>query len=365
MKIYIMRRADSVVSMQIIKKSLKEGEVVLRIDSAEDLWYLSQLVSPGDVASGKTERKIKLGGSEEKSSVVKKSVFISIDVERVEFHRHSDSLRLMGTVADGPEDIPRGSHHTLSVEPGIIITITKPDGWPGYQLDRLKEAAEAARHTILVVVFDREDAIFAVLKGQGHEILAKLRGSVSKKSVDNSETKNFYAEIAAAIRDYDKRLKPHNIILASPSFWKEYLMKEIREPELKKKVALASCSDVEEGSIAEVMKRPEVSRVLESDRAAKELSLVDELLKAISKEEACYGLKECRAKLNLGAVKEMLVAYSFLNKSREEGKGREAEQLLKDCEQKGGKVHVLSTEAAEKKVAGLGGVAGILRWKGA
>ncbi|MBN2141978.1 mRNA surveillance protein pelota [Candidatus Woesearchaeota archaeon] len=351
--------------MQIIKKNLRLKEVTVKVESAEDLWYLHQLIDSEDLVRGKTERKIKLdggkGGEERKQTVFKKTVFLEVSVERVEFHKYSDVLRVSGVVVEGPEDVPRGNHHTITVDEGSVVTIKKPE-WLNFQLEKLKEAAESVRHKILIVVFDREEAIFALLKGgQGFDILNKISGSVSKKGVDNTEKKNFYQEIIKLILEYDKRHKPKHMIIASPSFWKEYLLKEA-DDNLKKRLTPATCSEVSENAISEVLKRPEVFKVLESDRAAQEEVLMEKLLTAIAKDMACYGIKECEEKVEIGAVEELMVSYEFLNKARLDDNHKRIERLMKLGEQRGGKVHLLSTEKADKKLHGLGGVAGTLRW---
>ncbi|MBN1792320.1 mRNA surveillance protein pelota [Candidatus Woesearchaeota archaeon] len=352
--------------MQIVKKNLRQGEVSVKVESPEDLWHLQQVLESGDFVRGKTERKIKLdgggrGSEDRKAAVVKKTVFLEVEVERVEFHKYSNELRLNGLVVEGPEDVPRGSHHTIEVDAGSVITIRKRH-WPKYQLDKLNEAVHAVKSRIIIVVFDREEAIFSLLKGHGHEVLSRISGSVSKKAVDNSDQKNFYSEIVKLLQDYVKRFDPKNIIVASPSFWKEYLMKEVPD-DLKKRITPATCSEVSENAISEVMKRPEVFRVMEQDLAAKELSLMEDILKAISKDEACYGIKECEEKVDIGAVKELVVSYEFLNKSRHEGRQARVERLLRLAEERGGAVHIISTEESDKKLFGLGGVAGVLRWK--
>ncbi len=352
--------------MQIIRRNLRQGEVVVKIDHADDLWVLSQLIDADDVISGKTERKIKIdrgsgGEGNRKQAAVRKMVFIELKVERVEFHKYSNNLRIGGIIIEGPEDVPRGSHHTFDVEEGTIITIQKQE-WPNYQLEKLEEAVESIKKKIIIVIFDREEAIFAILKNQGYEILAKIKGDVSKKGLEDGGKKSFYAEIVKLLEEYDKRHYPDNIILASPSFWKEYLLREMPD-ELKKKSTLASCSDVEEGTVKEVLQRPELRKVLESDKASKELGLVEELLRAVSKDESCYGLKDCKEKSEIGAVRELLVSYEYINKARIEGKHREIEQVMKLAEKTGAKVSIISSEAAEKKLLGLGGIAGMLRWK--
>ncbi|MBU1199032.1 MAG: mRNA surveillance protein pelota [Nanoarchaeota archaeon] len=351
--------------MQIIKKNLKQGEVTIKVNSPEDLWFLSQVIEADDSIKGKTERKIKIGKEDErKQSIVRKSIFLEVKIEKIEFHKYSENLRVGGIILQGPDDVPRGSHHTFNVESGTVITIKKQE-WMGYQLEKLKEATQKLKTKILIVLMDREEALFAMLKHQGHEVLTNLKGDVAKKDVDGGSAggkKNFYTEIIEKLREYNKRFEPQNIIVASPSFWKEYLMKEMPD-ELKAKITLSTCSDIKETSLQEVLQRPELFKVLESDRAAKELSMLDELLKAISKNEACYGMKECKEKTEIGAVKELLVSYDFLQESRKNNKHREIEQVMKLAEKMKAKVNILSTEDTEKKLVGLGGIAGILRWK--
>ena len=348
--------------MQITRKNLRQGEVTVKINSPEDLWFLSQVINVDDSVKGRTERKLKIGREgERKQAVTRKTVFLEVKAEKIEFHKYSDNLRVGGIILQGPDDVSRGSHHTFNVGPGTVITIKKPE-WMDYQLEKLKEATQKLKTKILVVMMDREDALFAMLKHQGFEVLSSLRGDVAKKGVETHSKKSFYTEIIEKLKEYDKRLGPQNIVIASPSFWKEYLMKEMPD-NLKEKIVLSTCSDVKETAINEVLQRPELFKVLESDRAAKELGMIEALLKAISKDEACYGLAECREKINIGAVKELLVSYDFLHKAREKNNHKEVEGLMKLAEKIKAKVHLLSTNEAEKKLVGLGGIAGILRWK--
>lgn len=350
--------------MQIIRRNLRQGELVVKVEHADDLWALSQVLDADDYVSGKTERKIKIdrgGEGDRKQAVVKKTVFIRLKVERLEFHKYSHNLRVMGVIIEGPDDVPRGSHHTLDVEEGTIITINKQE-WPNYQLEKLEEAVDSIKKKILIVIFDREEAFFFILKNQGCELLSKIKGDVSKKALEEGGKKSFYSEIAKILEEYDKRHYPDNIILASPSFWKEYLMKEMPAG-LKKKSVLASCSEAGEEAVKEVLQRPELRKVLESDKASKELVLMEELLKAVSKDESCYGLKDCRKKAEMGAVKELLVSYEFINKARMEGQHRGIENTMRLAEKTGAKVNIISSEEAEKKLLGLGGIAGVLRWK--
>ena len=142
--------------MKILNFHKDEAKVL--VESLDDLWYLSSIVDSGDSVEGKTFRKIKIGGEDERSQrIVKKPVFLNINVEKVEFHRYSNILRISGKVSEGKEDIPKGSYHTFNVEEGTQIKIIKPE-WLKYHRQRLDEAAKDKKPDTLICVFDREEA---------------------------------------------------------------------------------------------------------------------------------------------------------------------------------------------------------------
>lgn len=58
--------------MQLIFKDFKKGIVKIKIESIDDLWSLHLLIEPGDIISGKTIRKIKVG---EDATVKKQYIF--------------------------------------------------------------------------------------------------------------------------------------------------------------------------------------------------------------------------------------------------------------------------------------------------
>jgi protein pelota len=219
-------------------------------------------------------------------------------------------------------------------------------------------------HRILICVFDREDAIFAKLKRHGYEIMAAIKGQVQKKAIEQNQ-KNFYQEIVKVIEEYDKRENYTSIIVASPSFFKEYLLKEIKNEAVKKKTVQATCSNVSESAIGEVLKREELKTVLSNERSAKELALVDSLLLKISKDDlGAYGFKQVKEAVLIGAVSTLLVTDKIIHKRREEKTFSSLEELMKIVESARGDVHLISSEnEAGKKLDGLGGVAAILRYK--
>jgi|TARA_Y100000310_G_scaffold305780_1_gene346304 protein pelota len=351
--------------MKLLYSNLKRGEVKILTQNLDDLWYLSTIIDPKDIVKGKTLRKIKSQSNQEKSKeATKRAVFIKINVEKVEFSKYSNVLRVAGVIREAPEEVPLGEHHTFNVDDNTAITIIK-NQWLKYQLDKLKEASSERKSSLLICVHDREEAYFALLKKYGYEVLSHIQGQVQKKREDNAKKENFYLTIITKLKDYVERYKIKQIILASPSFWKEELLKELKDDELKKKMILATCSSATKNGIDEVIKRPEVREALKQERTAKEMNKVEGLFTEISKNNlAVYGLKETENASAMGAVKDLLITDSFIRKSRMENFYNRVENVMRTVDKTKGHVEIISSEhEGGKKLDGLGGIGAILRFK--
>ena len=338
----------------------KKQEMKLVAENLDDLWYLTQVIDPGDLIKGRSLRKIKLG--EDQTKVVRKPVYMELEVERTELA--ADTLRVTGLIRHGPEDVPLGSYHTFNISQGTEFTIEK-ENWLKFQVDKVKEAAENKQAKILLVVFDREEAHFAMLKKYGYEVLCTIKGNVNKKDFEGQGKGNFYKEIIKAIEEYDKRQGFSSIVLGSPAFWKDELMKNLDDENLKKKMILATCSNVGNRGFDELLKREEVINALKGERIGKEIALVEELLKEISKDGlAAYGLDDVKNAVDMGAARELLVTDSYISQKREEGQFDRIDQMLKTCDSQQGNITIISHEHdGGRKLEGLGGIGAILRYR--
>ncbi len=349
--------------MQIITKNLKKSFVKLKIQNLDDLWYLSNIINKGDLIRAQTTRKIKIGKEEQrKQAIVKKKITLTIKVEKIDYK--ADVLRVSGEIIECPEDVQKGSWHSFNLTINSVLTITKEE-WLKYQLDWLKQASKEKIPKILICCFDREEAYFALLKRAGYEILSHIKGKVVKKAIEEKLKTTFWQEIAKQIKAYDEKLKLDKVIIASPSFWKEYLVKEIKEPSLKEKIVQASCSSVDKTGLNEILKRPELVNVLKEERVAEEVSLVEQLLIEIKKQgKVSYGLKETETAITTGAVQTLLVTDSFLKQMREQEKTEKINELMKLTEQMKGSVAIISSEhEGGKKLDSLGGIGALLRYR--
>lgn len=355
--------------MKILGSDFRKGFCKLKVDSLDDLWVLSQVIDPKDLVRARTFRKIKLGKEEaRKANIVKKPVMLTVEVEKVEFHKYSNSLRVSGVIKEGPDDIPLGSHHTIDVEENSVITVNKQK-WLGFQISKVKDAASEKMSKVLICVMDRDEACFALMKKYGYEYLSEIKGKVQKKGIEDKslKEKEFYGQIISVLEEYVQRFGTEFILLASPAFWKDDLMKVLKQKNasLASKITLATCNAFGRNGIDEVLKRPESRSVLKQERVFKETALVEELFVEIAKNRfAVYGLDQVRNAAEAGAIKTLLVTDKLIHEFREHDEYGKLDYVMKFVDQTKGEIFIISEEHdAGKKLQGLGGIGGILRYQ--
>jgi protein pelota len=349
--------------MKVLKSEKLQVKVL--VENLDDLWYLNSIIDAGDVVEGKTLRKIKLGESDDRNQkIVKKPIYLKILVERIEFHPYSNILRVSGKVSEGTDDIPAGSYHTFNVEEQSLITINKKE-WLRFQKAKLEEAAKERKPDILILVLDREEAHFALLKKYGYVFLTSLQGNVQKKTDTPQQTSNFYGDCLDTLTEYVDRYSIKRVIVASPAFWKEEFLKNVKDASLKKSIVLATSSSSDRSAINEVLKRDEVKAVLAEARISEELKLVESLLSEISKENlAAYGINEVESAVKAGAVKTLLITDAIIRKLREDDDFGRLDGIMRAADRAQAAIHIVSSEHdGGKKLDGLGGVGALLRYK--
>ncbi|MFA5077618.1 MAG: mRNA surveillance protein pelota [Candidatus Micrarchaeia archaeon] len=339
--------------MRILRIDKKTGEAALVPETLDDLWHLERIVEAGDFAEAKTFRSVKLGDKEER-----KPVFIRIEVEKAEFARYANRLRLTGKIVQGsPEEfVQRGKYHTLEVEKGGKIAIVKH--WKAHQLNRLREAEkEAKRPKVRIVVMDDEKALTAMVMGYGVDFGAEIYCEARKRDERFEEKKlAYYGDIAKEMDGHEERY-----VVAGPGFEKDNFRKylEKKNPELLKRVSFENVSYAERNGVNELLKRGIVGRLMGEARMEKEAELMNRLKVHINKEDglAAYGREESKKALEMGAVEVFMVLDELLRAD----KGVEA---LAEGAEKTSAVVVFSSEGDPgQELKGLGGISAILRFR--
>jgi protein pelota len=345
--------------MRILKTDERTNEVRLIPENLEDLWHVERVLSAGDVVQSKSFRRFKT--EKEGDSGEKKEVAISLVVEKVEFAKLSNKLRLTGKINAGhPEEfVTVGSYHTIDVEPGYPVSIFKD--WQDYQIKRLKSAIEETkRPRLAIVAMDEGKALFSTVLGYGINYDFEIENKARKRDSD-FEKRNaaFYAEVALALA---KKENVGKIVVAGPGFAKDNLKKylEQKNAKLLKKITFESCSNAEHSGINELLKGGLLAKVAEGERIEKEMKLIERLMAELGRESglAIYGLANVRGAVEASAVEELLVLDEVLRTRKE------VEKIMIEAERKKTKITIFSHEAdAGKQLGAFGGLAAVLRYR--
>ncbi len=345
--------------MKILKKELRfnEGEISLITDSLDDLWHLKYILEPQDIVFAFTKRRIE--GATDKlrpEKADKKTVRLGIQVEKVEFHKFSNRLRVHGIIVEG---IDSGAYHTLNIEEGTNLSIIKK--WKNDQLERIREAEIASRRPrVIIATIEEGEACIGMVRQFGVEESSSLRQSLGKG--EGNQRNEFFGELAAQLKWAADKVDA--VILAGPGFTKEDFLDFIkaRDQELAKKIVLEDTSSIGVSGFQEVLRRGAVDRIMQESRIGRESIVIEELMKEISTNgKVAYGMDDVRNAQSLGAIETLLITDEFLRTERE---GNNIDGFLKAVEHSQGRIVVFSTEFEPgKKLDSLGGIAALLRFR--
>jgi protein pelota len=255
-----------------------------------------------------------------------------------------------------------GGHHTLTIEadPRQDLRIGKERGFQDHHYDRIKEAVEAAKRPLLVIVsMDDEEAAVVLLRQYGVQPVANLKGRVGGKMYPSSSgAEEFFGSVFAAL----KHARPPNApcIVVGPGFTRERFLEFIRnrEPEFLQGVVTEGTGQSGAVGVQEALKRGIVERIQNEQQVGKDTKIVEELFAEIAKDGlVTYGEQETRQALNAGAGRLLLVTDELLRK-------KVGEDLLRLAKTVNTPSHIVAvTHEAGKKLQALGGIAALLRFR--
>jgi protein pelota len=344
--------------MRIEKQDVSQGMIVIVPENSEDLWHIERLLCQGDYVYATTFRRFK---TSEDDSGEKKKVKIKLLVEKIEFSKYSNKLRITGKIIEGtPEEfVQQGAYHTIDVEEGYPIAIFK-DKWMQNHLLRIKEAInESKRPRIGILAIEQDKAIYATIRGYGIEYELELENNASKRDEKYEEKmKKFFEEIAKKLESSPVS----KIIIAGPGFTKENFAKFLanKSPQTYKKIVLEECFSAERAGINELIKKGVISKITKDERIDKEQKLIDRFILELAKNTglAAYGKEEVKKALENFAAEIILVEDELLKKDKE------VEKIIIQAEEKKVPVMIFSFESDPgKQLAGYGGLAAILKYK--
>lgn len=350
--------------MRIINQDARKGIIELFPETLDDLWHISHLIEPDDLVSSRTTRRLQDTTGERLRSDrgIKKTFFMGIRVENINFHSYTGKLRAMGIIEKGPEDlIPLGAHHTLDIKLKQPIKIQK-ERWTRWHRKRIKEAIESSkRPKALVLVIEDDIAEMGILRQYGVDYFGPIVGGISGKRVLQKNRQqvinDFYQEIFRTINSFEGI---EGIIIAGPGFGKNdfYHYLTQKNSDLAKISRLESTGSGGRNGIREVLKKGILEEMATEGRIAQEMRIMNRVLEEIGKTSnlVTYGKKEVSKASETGAIEQLLVIDQLIRE-------RDIEKIMDLTENLGGKVMVLSSEhEGGKQLSALGGIAALLRY---
>lgn len=338
--------------MKILEENLrgKTGEIKLIPETIEDLWHLKYVIEPGDIVFSLTKR---VSESSDKLRSDKEMVVVrlGIEVEKVEFHKFANRLRITGKIVSGLDE---SGYHTINITQGKELSVIKE--WKDEQLERLKTAVESSkRPEVVIVTIEEGEAVIGVLRQWGVEEVGVVRCSYGKDRGDGR--REFFGEVYSALKSLDFKY----LIIAGPGFTKKDFYEFLKEKGEVDAVIVDTSSIGTRGFI-EVLKRGVVDRIVGEIKIAKDAEYIDKLLEEIAKDgKVAYGLEEVKRAFEYGAIEKLLITDEFLRKEREKW---DIDDFLKASENMGAEIVIMSSEFEPgKRLNALGGIAALLRFK--
>ena len=264
--------------MIVVEERLKgnKGEIKLIPETLDDLWHLKYIIEPNDVVFSLTKR-ISESNDKLRSDKEKITVRLGIQVEKVEFHKFANRLRITGRIVAGIED---SGYHTLNISTGKELSIIKE--WKEEQLKRIKEAEEASkRPEVVILTIEEGEAIIGIVRHWGVEEVSNIKASYGKDLANYRG--EFFNDVAKQLENISFRY----LVVAGPGFVKEDFMKFLKEKyqDLAKRALITDTSSIGIRGFIEVLKRGVLKRIVGEIRLGEEANYMDLLLERIAKGE--------------------------------------------------------------------------------
>jgi protein pelota len=334
-------------------------------EDADDLFALRRIIEKDEYIIADTSRVIKPVkeyGRPDKGERVK--VRVSIRVEQSELDAAVDRLRITGVITETDNEmVTKGTHHSLSVQPGDSITIDKGRRWQQVELQMLKRSGGSA--SFILVAIDTQEAAVAKVSGTHVKVIPNIYSGQSGKRYQTKNNPNievYFADItktvSSIIGENDK------VIVFGPGETRRRFFNALvaREEVLKERVQVVDGVDVAgEDGIFVFLRSPAMKEAMSASKLASVSSLLDRVMLMVNRGEAKFamGMQEVSQAGAMKAVEAVVVSDSIFKTADEE----QVVRLLNSVESHGAKTYAVdSSTDIGLRVSSLGGIVALLRY---
>ena len=346
--------------MRLLHRDPATGLLRLRLETPSDLWRIARLVRVGDAVGASTTRRDPEAPQDVANAErTRRRVFLTVRAEQVEFHGFSQHVRVTGPIIEGPFDI--GRHHTLDLNEGDEVRVTKPSITAGERAVLDEGIGGKGDPTILIAAVDWGDSSIVRIRGRAIEPVVDLRRTIAGKRYGvgqgEKDRATYVEELLGILRREGGAATA--IVLAGPGFLKEELVRRLAEaaPDLGKKTRVYPTAEAGRVGVDELLRSGKASEALRGSVAAEESEAVERLVRSLATGvRAAVGDREVVEAVDAGAVETVLVSDRRLT---DEGLAA----VLDRARSGRARLFVVREEGdAGRRLAALGGIAAILRY---
>ncbi|WWC70401.1 mRNA surveillance protein pelota [Kwoniella pini CBS 10737] len=386
--------------MKLVNKHVEKdgsGYVTLRPEDDEDMWHVYNLISEGDHVRAMAVRRVQTVSSTGSSDSFRVKTNLTLEVTKTTFSSAASSssasssnqdkkieptasLQISGKVIEENEFVKLGAYHTLDLEANRDFRLTKVTGWDSVALERIQEStAEGRGAEIGAIVCGEGTAAICLLSEHMTTVRQRIDTSIPRKrkggtSGHDKAMENFLSTVYQAIL----RLIPFQdlkaIVIASPGFTKDTLYDYIFQQanlnnnkpliQSRSKWIKVHSNTSHVHGLVEALRAPEISKMLQGAKFAKEGLGLDKFHKMLATDElrAWYGPEHVALAVDRGAVGTLLISDDLF-RSSDPIKRNHYVEMVESVRSKGGEVLIFSSmHESGQQLNLITGIAAILTY---
>lgn len=270
--------------------------------NSDDIYYLSTIITPGDIVSCYTTRKLSLDGGKTQKKVTLK---LQVRVESTESDLEIGIMYVKGKTSCEHEHVRVGSYHTLDVVVGEEFILTKIK-WESSDIRRITECAKEVPEICFIVFYDK-DCVVSTASSNGTKV--EYKGEVRAKN---------YKELLSAVLKLRSRVK--SFVVASISdirndFYKSFVK---TDDALVKTTSVLKLTPDYRGLpnskvVSKILSDKSMASTFNSVKLVNDIREMQNFFASIdtSREDVCIGIKEVAEAIDYGAIKTLFVTDKF------------------------------------------------------
>ncbi|KAL5540405.1 hypothetical protein UlMin_042428 [Ulmus minor] len=369
--------------MRIVRRDLVPdgpGSVKMIPVDSDDLWYVYNLISPGDSVMAVTVRKVLRDVASGGRDAERVKLKLEVKVEEVaDYDKVGNVLRIRGKNILENEHVKIGQYHTLELELHRPFVLRK-DVWDSLALHVLQQASDPAASADLAVVLMQEGLAHVLLVGKSMTTTrSRIETSIPRKhgpgiaGYEAALNKFFENVVQAFLKHVDFNVV-RCAVIASPGFTKDqfhrHLLLEADRKQLrpiienKSRIILVHTTSGYKHSLKEVLDAPNVMNMIKDTKAAQEVRALQDFYNMLSNDSAraCYGPKHVEVAHERMAVQTLLITDELF-RNADVATRKKYVNLVNSVKDSGGTVHIFSSlHVSGEQLAQITGIAAILRF---